>query len=315
MANRSRSKRRENQPCWCGSGEKYKKCHQKRENEPAVTLQEATRTFKKVWGKEYCLSPLADKSVCSPVIVKAHTIQKNGGLSQIARKGHVYGFKYHLGVIGNDGLPTPTLLGINSASTFTGFCAYHDNLIFEPIEKHSFQSTLQQTFLLGYRAINRELFAKKGQFELIPFTLGLDKGKSHQEQAYIQDYFQTYNAGVILGLNELKCHKSKYDEILLSSDFTQVKHYVIQFENTPEVMCSGSVQLEYDFNGRMIQKLETVGIAEQMTFSLIGTDSGGAAVFNWLGENKVCLNFIQSLHSISDNDIPHAILRFCFDSF
>jgi len=43
-------------------------------------------------------------------------------------------------------LPTAKLMGINVASTFTGFCSYHDNLIFEPIEKQPFQNSLQQIF-------------------------------------------------------------------------------------------------------------------------------------------------------------------------
>lgn len=182
MGRRRRHRKSKNLLCWCGSGKNYKDCHENRENEFPTTLQEIVSTFKKAWGKEYRLTPLADEGTCTAQIVKAHTVQKNGGLSKIARKGHVYGFRYEWNNTEKENLPKAQLMGINNASTFTGFCSHHDNLIFEPIEKHSFQNILQQIFLLGYRAISRELFNKKAQYDLIPFTLELDKGKGIHDQ-------------------------------------------------------------------------------------------------------------------------------------
>ena len=278
-------------------------------------MQEVVGTFKKTWGKEYCLSPEANETTCSGQIVKAHTVQKNGGLSKIARKGHVYGFRYELSDLEKGKLPTAKLMGINVASTFTGFCSYHDNLIFEPIEKQPFQNSLQQIFLLGYRAISLEFFSKKAQSELRSFSLGLDKGKSVEEQIYVQDFVQTYYAGVLRGLNELQYHKTIYDQAMLSSDFSKVYYYTILLDQTPDLMCSGAIQVDYDFNGKILQDLATVNIRDVVTFSLISSNSGGAAVFSWLGKSLACLNLIKSLHAFSDSDIPHAILRFCLDSF
>ena len=312
---RKRHGKSQNRLCWCGSGKKYSDCHKNRENENPVTLQEIVDTFKKNFGKEYCLYPEASQSTCSAQIAKAHTVQKNGSLSKIARKSHVYGFKHRWGKLEQEGLPTAELIGIGKASTFTGFCSYHDNLLFEPIEKQPFQNSLQQIFLLGYKAISREYFYKKAQFDLIPFMLELDKGKSKQEQLYVQDFTQTYGTGIILGLNDLKHHKNMYDQALLTSDFSNVHYYTIFLENTPDLMCSGAVQVEYDFNGVVLQDLATVEISEYTTFSLVSTNSGGVAVFSWLGENPICLSLIKSLHSLSDIEIPHAILRFCLDSF
>lgn len=315
MGRRCRHKKPKTILCWCGSGKYYSDCHKYRENELPVTQQEVVSTFKKTFGKEYCLSPVANESICSAQIVKAHTVQKSGGLSKIARGGHVYGFTVEWNSIPSENLPVAKLIGINTASTFTGFCSYHDNIIFEPIEKHPYQNTLQQVFLLGYRAISREFFNKKAQFDLIPFRLELDKGKSFQDQISVQDLAQTYNAGVILGLKDLLHHKSMYDQALLQSKFDDVYYYTVFLEQTPDIMCSGAIQVEYDFAGKVLQDLTTVDIAEYLTFSLLSTSSGGAAVFTWLGENLTCIELIKSLHTFSDSEIPHAILRFCLDSF
>ena len=44
--------------------------------------------------------------------------------------------------------------GRNEASTFTGLCKFHDNHIFEPIEKHPLNlGNPEYLFLLSYRAL------------------------------------------------------------------------------------------------------------------------------------------------------------------
>jgi hypothetical protein len=49
-----------------------------------------------------------------------------------------------------------------------------------------------------------------------------------------------------------------------------------------------------------------------MCKGISATDIGGAAVFGWLGNSPACLKLIRSLHSLSDEAVPHAIIRFAF---
>lgn len=76
-----------NDPCWCGSGKKYKKCHLYRQDQKKVTPFDIGKKFKKHFGKEYCI--YLDRSECRGSIVKAHTIQRNGSLNKIADNGQV----------------------------------------------------------------------------------------------------------------------------------------------------------------------------------------------------------------------------------
>ncbi|MCK4604744.1 MAG: SEC-C domain-containing protein [Deltaproteobacteria bacterium] len=82
-----------NAPCWCGSGKKYKKCHLNREHGPRPTFEEGKKLIKKAFDKNYCLHPNAKKGECKGDIVKAHTIQRTGGLTRIAKDNHVYRIK------------------------------------------------------------------------------------------------------------------------------------------------------------------------------------------------------------------------------
>ena len=211
-----------NDPCWCGSGKKYKYCHLHRERQIPPTQQEVYKGQKHLFNKRYCLHPEASAANCSVDIIKAHTIQRNGGLSQIARDGHVYCFNpKRIRVLEDGELWFPDLTGLKVASTFTGFCGFHDNSVFEPIEKYPFQSNQQHTFLLGYRAISREYYLKRAQYQLMPILLSLDKGKGKAEQLQHQEVGQLYGLGVEAGLRDLDYHRLKYDEVLVSSDFSR----------------------------------------------------------------------------------------------
>ncbi len=70
-------------------------------------------------------------------IVRAHSIPKAGSLARIAEKGHVLAYVTSLeNLRRNDGRLWPELVGVNRATTFTGFCASHDNKLFEPVESN-----------------------------------------------------------------------------------------------------------------------------------------------------------------------------------
>lgn len=142
------------------------------------------------------------------------------------------------------------LVGIKLASTFTGFCAFHDHQVFAPIENSPLASTREHAFLLSYRAVCRELFMKHRARELVPHLKTLDRSKDIAEQRAIQSVLQPYGEGLAFGLRRLADYKSKHDEVLLNQDYSHAHYYFITLSRVPDVLCSGAVTPEYDFNGR-----------------------------------------------------------------
>lgn len=94
---------------------------------------------------KFCFYPEHDK--CSNKIIKSHTIQNNKILSSIAKNGHV------IALNSRDKLffQSYKIDGKNVASTFQGFCGYHDATIFSPIENRDYDKGYEQTFLYTYR--------------------------------------------------------------------------------------------------------------------------------------------------------------------
>jgi hypothetical protein len=149
-----------NDPCWCGSGKKYKRCHLSREDAPSPNVGDFINAQRHS-TPTLCFHPNASSANCSGKIIKAHTVQRNGGLSQIAKDGHVYTAANDISsVIQNQGEITLKLTGLKTATTFTGFCNRHDTEIFKPIETVPFNPSSEHAFLLAYRVLCKELYAK-----------------------------------------------------------------------------------------------------------------------------------------------------------
>ena len=307
-----------NEPCWCGSGRKYKKCHLGRGKMQPPKTETVLKEFKKSFGKKYCLHPRASNFECSGKIIKAHTIQRNGGLSRIAHNGHVYTLMGNsiMSMVKENGLIVPKLKGIGNVSTFTGFCGKHDNDVFEVIEKFPFEVNQESAFLLAYRILCRELFTKKAQNELLPFCKIFDSGKDQISQQIHQTEVNLAISGAEAGLRDIEIYKRIYDQVLLTKDYSQVKYYVVRFDRTPDILCGGGQFPAFDFDGNKLQDLRNLN--EQMkhlTFSLIATKSGGIAMFSWIGENTPAKKLIGSLNSQSDKQISHSIVRYIFEFF
>ena len=304
-----------NDPCWCGSGKKYKFCHLNRETQTPLQSWEASKRFRQALSTKICLAPDAGKNKCRGKISSAHTVPK-ASLKQITRNGHVYSFippnleKQRE----NPGRFVPELLGINKASTFTGFCARHDNAIFAPLEKQVFSGTSQQCFLLCYRALSMELYKKNVAIKNLEILNDADKGKTPAEQYMIQASSQIYSIGLHAGAEEAGQDKSRYDNILESEDFNTVRGYIIEFEAPPPVMCSGAVYPEQDFKGVELQDISNLSITpEFIGFASFYGGKHGVVAFSWLSESgPACRKFIESLVDIPDQHVTGALLRFFF---
>ena len=130
---------------------------------------EAEKVTKGFTSQKYCSVPEGMKEHCSKKIIKAHTVSKSGCLAEISDEtNHVLGLKPSLSSLNkNSGIVHLEKIGINRASTFGGFCSFHDKELFSPIEDNEFVYTEEQCFLLAYRAVAKEQYAKQSQSDFV----------------------------------------------------------------------------------------------------------------------------------------------------
>ena len=304
-----------NDQCWCGSGKKYKKCHLDRESQTPQRKQKLLRRFRRVWQIGRCFHPNASRQECSPQIISAHTVRRNGDLSVIAKNGHVYGLVNQKSVQGT--FHAPSKIGVRQASTFRGFCSKHDNELFSPIEDKPFRATTEQVALLGYRSVCYEMFMKERSIDAMNTVIrDADKGQPLHHQRLLQSRINTMIEGSEKAIIEMAPFKTVYEEMIFSKNFSNLSYYVVSLAQAPEIMCSGATQATHDFLGRRIAAIERLDVlVSPISLSLIATDDGGAAVFTWPSDQRHCHSIMTTFGDLSEKEQPHAIVRFVFEFF
>ena len=273
------------------------------------TLHQHASLSRKVFGKKECLHPEAPHK-CSGQIVRAHTVQKSGALSLIADGGHV--LTLDLDPETEDGkLVKAKKEGIRQASTFSGYCQSHDNQMFAPIEDHPLELTRRHAFLLAYRAISRERFGKLRMAELIPKSV--DAGTISGEDGQLMQFGTALADQDAHIFNEMK-------DAYMKGNLSRTKFYSVEFDAVPDIMCSSSTNVIFDFEGNIIQNMYKDPARERpfdiISLSTLPRDEGrGVAIFAWYGKSTVNEKFIKSLHKLPKRDIPNILVRFLFYNF
>jgi len=276
-----------NVPCWCGSGKKYKHCHRDKKSEPSVashTLIQTLGSFKKT---KKCSVPESLLQECSNKIINAHTVSKSSSLKAIAKDGHVLKISVKLK---NNTAPEIVLdeVGINSASTFSGFCSIHDKKLFSPIEDESFRATPLRCFLVTYRGLSKELFSKGYASKVYELMKTLDRSKGLDQQVAIQAESSYFGGNNELTTSDLIYIKSRLDTMLISNDYSGLNYAVFTLSSPPPIMGSAMVGPTFDFNGNKAQDISSSpgDIPDYLAINSFSSEGKGYIVLSWLVEHS-----------------------------
>jgi len=302
-----------NEACWCGSGNKFKKCHLNRDTQKPINEGVLHKQINGFYSQKYCSVPDEMKGSCAGKIIKAHSISKSSSLKEIACNGHVLttfkatvNFKNRFEI-------TPKKVGIQKASTFTGFCAHHDKNIFQPIEDVDFSITDANCFLVAYRAVSREIFVKERSSGTLGLLKDLDKGKSLEQQKAIQTEYKRLFTNNDLSTNDLKFIKNKLDQMLIHSNYRELHHVVFTLSEPPQLMTSAAVGPTFDFQGNQVQVIsqDPKKIPSYIIINSFSSNGIGYISLSWIREHSsVGRKFYNSLkNSIS---VEASLLAFIF---
>ncbi|HEY8269728.1 MAG TPA: hypothetical protein VIG33_02485, partial [Pseudobdellovibrionaceae bacterium] len=192
---------------------------------------------------KHCIYPITKE--CSETVIKAHSIQRNRYLSHIADHGEVYMI---LPQLGEDFTVKAEKVGIKAATVFTGFCGYHDNKIFEPIEIEPYKNTPLQNFLFAYRAF---AFAYHRKLEAVQFALNHLKKKPDLVN---HTMIQLQNEGYKLAIRDITYAKEKFDAAFGNSS-KEINTFVLEIPKECYIAACGSFFPEYDLQGQLLVDL------------------------------------------------------------
>lgn len=307
-----------NEKCWCGSGIKFKKCHLNRINMDRISRGDLEKHHKKNNNVKYCSTPESLHDECTNKMIKAHTISKSSSLKSISRDGHVMGLKPSFSSLDNNGgFLKLEKIGINYASTFSGFCSKHDSEIFSPIENHPFKPTKENCFLISYRPVSRELYTKKNNISTAQLLKKMDQGFSESMQLELQALAQSFSFGVDMAMDDLGTLKGHMDDIFSRKQFDEMSHYIFELQSEPLINASASIFLDYDFDGNVIQNLINPN-AKAIVFNCFSSDGKGYFVFSWLNNQDILpKKFIASLKNKPniENRLVAFLFSYCENTF
>lgn len=180
------------------------------QQEAPLPLEAVVSEIRRKFRAKMCLHPRASNENCSKVIA-AHTIQRAGALKEIADStNHVCTFypvefdRFHY--------PKLHRRGLREASTFYGFCERHDGITFRALEQAAFTRTVEQCFLLAYRAHSHELYQKLASQSANPRLTELaSRGKSSSAKARLHEIMALVAAGVDRAIYYLQQRKEILD--------------------------------------------------------------------------------------------------------
>jgi hypothetical protein len=302
-----------NEPCWCGSGKKYKKCHLNRAAEQEIPFEALVQEMRSAWVHKKCSHPRAAPDACDR-IVSAHTIQRSRVLQKIVNSSNHVSTFHPLDIAFSTNSFKLKRIGWKAASTFTGFCGRHDSATFKSLEGSDFVGSSEQCFLIGYRALCHEIYQKSGLIRSYPRMRDLvDRGLLPEHQHVLQAYWADLNCSAQKSLKDLQKLKMEADEQLLTMQYSGWKNAVIHCSGDLCVASTGVVSPNRDMAGNALQVLhDQDSDIQQLPFGIEATADGGAAVFTWRTSDAAPNQFVQSLLANDKRKLPHLLVQFIF---
>ena len=307
----SHTKLGRNDPCWCGSGKKYKKCHLTRAEQPRATPGQIEQAVRERWRVKACLHPNAAAGVCGKII-DAHTVQRSGALREIVDSKNLVRTFYQVRPDKSGGI-TPRTVGWRQASTFTGFCSVHDG-VFELVERQVFTGTPEQCFLLSYRSICFEMYQKSGSERSNPIMAELvDRGLPLEAQQRAQEMLGVMRLGVQKGREDAETVKEFMDRHLLSGDYRGWRWLILEFTGQLSITTCGAISPNVALSGEQLQVLHDLNSDVQwLTVNVVPTESGGAVVLGHIVNATAPTRLVDELNALNDNRLLEILPQFVF---
>lgn len=272
--------------------------------------------FRKESIKGYCSHPQASKHTCSRRIIRSHTIQRRGGLTAIAENGHVISPKLGFeDIFKNEGKIIPREHGVKGASTFMGFCEFHDSSMFRPVESGAAVINVETAFLLSFRALSYELFTKRSAIRAVEVQREMDRGKPFDIQCAIQEFLNVQRHGLERGLKDLEGWKLEYDESFRKQRYNIYSFCGVAFSDALPVVACGAFHPEFDFEANSLQKLGRGDMRfDHMTYNLTTINGVTVAVLGWTGDKDgPSEQFARSFMNLPSDQKANAAVYLAFE--
>lgn len=264
------SSHKRNDPCWCGSGLKYKMCHLRREDQTPENPFKIRKNFFDLQKQEFCFCEL-DAENCSDVYAASHSISKSGSLKLIAERSHVAAIEGSFHFVGGSEALYKSLrvaeISANKASTFRGFCSFHDAKLFAQLDRLDFRDPAIFFWQLFYRAVAYEKYSKIIAVDFSDQVRLLDKGANNfvQQQVQFEANLAKWSNGE--GLKKLDFLMKSLESIWEAQSLDQISYSYFLSDRRLPFAGVGCFQPSMNMDGHPLQRVNLILPEELFQFS------------------------------------------------
>lgn len=177
-----------------------------------------------------------------------------------------------------------------------------------------FSSTPQQTFLIGYRSLCHEVFAKTASVTGLEKNLQeIDRGRPITDQVRIQSRMNHLIQHVRLGRDENAYYKAEADRLITSEEFHCWGAVTFDVAGSLAVAGAGSATPSFGWGGNRIQDLADKGKRMQPVYFGAATSARPGVnhlVFAWPPNCPAIENLFFEATELPLYDLPDLLARF-----
>lgn len=280
-----------NDLCPCGSGKKYKKCciSKSEEEKLAEAIGVANDMANRDGRINDCIYPL--KHECDDRIVKAHAIQNNRILKKIAENGRLITTNGVSNLLFQD----TKINGRANATTFYGFCKYHDKTVFQEIEDKTFTATSKQLFLLAYRTFAWHYHKKREQHKRSVIFECVMKQRGYASNT---DEDSLWKKGISLGLRDNDEKKAWFDAAIRTSNYDVLDHCVWIIPYEVQFAVSMMYEMMYDIEGKRINAQRGNLLEKSIFLNIFPTEGESYCVWSWFKTDSEYRRFTEQFMNL-----------------
>jgi len=244
------------------------------------------------------------KEECKGKIKQAHSIQRNKRLSiieeEVGGNNVLYSFtEFEIGT--TEFIKKLIPIGKAKASTFFGFCDFHDTSLFSEIENKEFDDSSKHCFLHSYRSFAHSYHRKLEETKANSIENPINKN-------YSDEFNQSLLYGNQLAINDSKHYKKKLDEWIEKNEYEQLEYFSIVFPELYPIASSSLISPFYSLKGHSINNHENIDkIWSPIMLTVLPDFTQTIAIFACFPEDANGVMFLDELQDLNDYQLKRVI--------
>lgn len=255
------------------------------------------------------------KEECQGKIKQAHSIQKNGKLTVLEANVNgnmcVYTFA-NASQSRQNFMEDLIAIGKKEASTFFGFCDFHDSRLFSVIENNGFDGSDEHLFLHSYRSFAHSYHLKIQ--EIKAWTNTTSEYRETLEKSYgkelIDIKIKQFNA-----LNEhLEKRKKILDNSIENKEYNNLNYLIHEFDGIVPIAVSDVITPTLSFKGEIMNNSDENNlIVSQPIFTLLPEKDHSILILAAFDYDAKSSDFIDDLYKMPKYKFEKAISSIIID--